>query len=104
MQPCSRFLQASRGHRLLYGLASLVSALSVGGCGLYGDFDRVRPSLATDEANARIEREELIRSGGKASKFSLTDEERQLGDLARALSSPPNDHNSCVPAFPCYRL
>jgi hypothetical protein len=104
MQPRSRFLQASRGHRLLYGLASLVSALSVGGCGLYGDFDRVRPSLATDEANARIEREELIRSGGKPSNFPLTDEERQLRDLARAIIPPPNDRNRWDTVFRDYVL
>jgi hypothetical protein len=97
-------LQASRGHRLLGGLASLVAALSVGGCGLYGDFDRVRPSLATDEANARIEREELIRSGRTPSNFPLTDEERQLRDLARAIIAPPNDPNRWDTVFRDYVL
>jgi hypothetical protein len=93
MRPRSRLLQASRGYRLLCGSASLSLALLVGGCGLYGDFDRVQPSLATDEANARIEREELIRNGGKPSNFPLTDEERQLRDLARAIIAPPNNRN-----------
>jgi hypothetical protein len=85
-------------------MASLIAALSVGGCGLYGDFDRVRPSLATDEANARIEREELIRDGGKPSNFSLTDEERQLRDLGRAIIPPPNDRNRWDTVFRDYVL
>src|SRR6266705_2665415 len=104
MRPRSRFLQHSRGHRLLCGMASLVAALSMGGCGLYGDFDRIRPSLATDEANARIEHEELIRNGGKPSNFLLTDEERQLRDLARAIIPPPNDRNRWDTVFRDYVL
>ncbi len=79
-------------------------ALHVGGCGLYGDFDRVRPSLATDEANARIDREELICDGGKPSNFSLTDEERQLRDLARAIIPPPNNPNRWDTVFRDYVL
>ena len=104
MRPRSRFLQASRGHHLWCGIASLIAALSVGGCGLYGDFDRVRPSLATDEANARIEREELIRGGKTPSNFPLTDEERQLRDLARAIIPPPNDRNRWDTVFRDYVL
>jgi hypothetical protein len=97
-------LQASRGYRLLCGMASLIAALSLAGCGLYGDFDRVRPSLATDEANARIDREELIRNGGKPSNFLLTDEERQLRDLARAIIPPPYDRNRWHTVFRDYVL
>jgi len=104
MHPRSRFLQASRGRRLLCGIAGLLAALSVGGCGLYGDFDRVRPSLATDEANARIDREELIRSGRMPSHFPLTDEERQLRDLARAIIPPPNNRNRWDTVFRDYVL
>src|SRR5262249_56193751 len=104
MHPRSRFLQASRGRRLLCGIASLIAALSMGGCGLYGDFDRVRPSLATDEANARIDREELIRRGEKPSDFPLTDEERQLRDLARAIIPPPNNPNPSDTLFRHYLL
>jgi len=104
MRPRSRLLEASRGYRLLCGIASLSLALLVGGCGLYGDFDRVRPSLATDEANARIDREELIRNGGKPSNFSLTDEERQLRDLARAIIPPPNNPNRWDTVFRDYVL
>jgi hypothetical protein len=102
MRPRSRLLEASRGYRLLCGMVSL--ALLVGGCGLHGDFDRVRPSLATDEANARIDREELIRSAGKPSNFPLTDEERQLRDFARAIIPPPNNRNRWDAVFRDYVL
>src|SRR5215510_950488 len=109
MRPRSRSLEASRGQRLLRGMASLslvllVLALPMGGCGLYGDFDRVRPSLATDEANARIDREELIRNGKKPSDFPLTDEERQLRDLARAIIPPPNNPDRWDTVFRDYVL
>src|SRR5215813_1381595 len=104
MHPRSRFLQASRGRRLLCGIASLIAALSMAGCGLYGDFDRVRPSLATDEANSRIDREEMIRNGGNPSNFPLTDEERQLRDLARAIIPPPNNPNRWDTVFRDYVL
>jgi len=85
-------------------MASLSLALLLGGCGLYGDFDRVRPSLATDEANARIDREELIRNGGKPSNSPLTDEERQLRDLARAIIPPPNNPDRWDTVFRDYVL
>src|SRR5262245_56214937 len=93
MRPRWRFLEAPRGRRLLCGIASFGLTLLVSGCGLYGDFERVRPSLATDESHARIDREELIRNGKKPSDFPLTDEERQLRDLARAIMPPPNNPN-----------
>src|SRR5215813_4560326 len=97
MRPRSRLPKASRGRRLLRDCASIVVivmvAVLVSGCGLYGDFDRVRPSLATDEANARIARDELVRSGKKPSDFPLTDDERQLRDLGRAIIPPPNERN-----------
>src|SRR5262245_55365921 len=104
MHPRSRFLKASRGRRLLCGIASLAAVLYVGGCGLYGDFDRGRPALATDGANARIDREELIRSGKKPSDFPLTDEERRLRDLARAIIPPPNNPNRWDTVFRDYVL
>jgi hypothetical protein len=79
-------------------------ALPVGGCGLYGDFDRVRPSLATDEAHARIERDAIFGGGGKPSDFLLTDEERQLRDLGRQIIPPPYDRNRWESVFQAYVL
>ena len=108
MHPRSRLPKASRGRRLLRGCASIVvivmAAVLLSGCGLYGDFDRVRPSLATDEANARIARDEVVRSGRKPSDFPLTDDERQLRDLGRAIIPPPNERNRWDTVFREYVL
>jgi hypothetical protein len=79
--------------------AMVMAAVLVSGCGLYGDFDRVRPSLATDEANARIARDAVARSGRKPSDFPLTDDERQLRDLGRAIIPSPNERNRWDTAF-----
>jgi hypothetical protein len=108
MRPRSRLPEASRGRRLLGGgagvIASVVAAVLVSGCSLYGDFDRVRPSLATDEANARIAHEAVVRSGAKPSDFPLTDDERQLRDLGRAIIPSPNERNRWGTVFREYVL
>src|SRR4029450_8594263 len=108
MRPRPRLPEASRGQRLLRDFAAISAAIMaatlVSGCGLYGDFDRVRPSLATDEANARIARDEIVRSGRKPSDFPLTDDERQLRDLGRAIIPPPNDRNRWDTVFREYVL
>src|SRR5262249_61406389 len=95
MRPRSRLLKASRGWPLLPGGASMsvmvMATVLVSGCGLSGDFDRVRPSLATDEANARIARDAVARSGRKPSDFPLTDDARRLRDLGRAIIPQPQD-------------
>jgi hypothetical protein len=108
MHPRPRLPEASRGQRLLHDCASvfagIITVALVSGCGLYGDFDRVRPSLATDEANARIARDEVVRSGKKPSDFPLTDDERQLRELGRAIIPPPNERNRWDTAFREYVL
>src|SRR5262252_3646043 len=108
MRPRSRLPEASRGWRLLRECACIpvmvVAAVLVSGCGLYGDFDRVRPSLATDEANARIARDAVVRTGRKPSDFELTDDERQLRDLGRAIIPSPNERNRWDTAFREYVL
>lgn len=104
MRPRSRLPEASRGRRLLCAATGLAAALSAAGCGLVGDFDRVRPSLATEEANARLAREAVARSGQKPSEFPLTDDERQLRDLGRAIIAPPYDRNRWETVFREYVL
>jgi len=64
----------------------------------------VRPSLATDEANARIARDEIVRSGRKPSDFPLTDDERQLRDLGRAIIPSPHERNRWATVFREYVL
>jgi hypothetical protein len=65
------------------------------GCGVKGDFGRVRPSLASDDIHAWLGPAALRRGGGRiyASKDQLTDDERLLRDLAYPLIDPPYDRN-----------
>jgi hypothetical protein len=108
MRPRPSLPEASRGRRLPHDCASIfagiITVALVSGCGLYGDFDRVRPSLATDEANARIARDEVVRTGRKPSDFPLTDDERQLRDLGRAIIPPPHERNRWDTVFREYVL
>jgi len=61
------------------------------GCGLNGDFDRMRPSLVSDDTHAWLGPAAL--RGSSPSKHQLTDEERRLRDLAYPLIEPPYDRN-----------
>jgi len=62
------------------------------GCGTYGDFGRVRPSLVNDDTHAWMG---PAAARGPATnlawKHQLTDEERTLRDLAYPLIEPPYD-------------
>src|SRR4029450_9434960 len=93
MRPRPRLPEASRGQRLLRDFAAISAAIMaatlVSRCRLYGDFDRVRLSLATDEANARIARDEIVRSGRKPSDFPLTGDERQFLSPGRGMWARP---------------
>ena len=64
------------------------------GCGTYGDFGRVRPSLVNDDVHA-WEGPAAARGPGSEVpwKHQLTDEERMLRDLAYPLIEPPYDRN-----------
>lgn len=65
------------------------------GCGTYGDFDRLRPSLVYDDIHAWMG---PAAAPGPATKIvwrhQLTDEERTLRDLAYPLIEPPYDRNT----------
>jgi len=82
----------------------LAGAALLAGCALNGDFDRVRPSLVTDDMHAWVGREAVQRGGAHASEFPLTDEERRLRDLAFALIQPPYDRNRWYSVFMDYGL
>jgi hypothetical protein len=62
------------------------------GCGTYGDFGRVRPSLVNDDIHAWIG---PAAAPGPATNLAwrhqLTDEERMLRDLAYPLIEPAYD-------------
>ena len=73
-----------------------VAALGfLSGCGTYGDFDRLRPSLVYDDIHAWMG---PVAAPGPATRIvwrhQLTDEERTLRDLAYPLIEPPYDRNT----------
>ena len=75
--------------RVLAAALATASALTGGGCALNGDFDRVRPSLVHPNIHAWLGRQAARDRGQPASKYELTDDERQLRDLAFPLIDPP---------------
>jgi len=71
---------------------TIAIALFLAGCA-NGDFDRVRPSLVTDNIHAWVGREAARDAGEPVSAYPLTDNERRLRDLAYPLIEPPYDRN-----------
>jgi hypothetical protein len=65
----------------------------VAGCGINGDFGRMRPSLVHEDTHAWIGPAAAGGKAGTAKKHQLTDEERRLRDLAYPLIEPPYDRN-----------
>jgi hypothetical protein len=65
------------------------------GCGTYGDFGRLRPTLVNDDIHAWMG---PAAAPGPANNLTwrhqLTDEERMLRDLAYPLIEPPYDRNT----------
>jgi hypothetical protein len=56
-----------------------------------GDFGRLKPQLVDDDIHAWVGREAAEDSGVRPSKYPLTDDERQMRDLAYPLIEPPYD-------------
>jgi hypothetical protein len=72
-------------------VAAGVSLLLLGGC-LNGDFGRVRPSLVSDDTHNWVGRQAAHDYAGRQpSNLPLTDDERQLRDLAFPLIEAPFD-------------
>lgn len=70
--------------------AAVPFALLLGACGTTnGDFGRVQPYLVTDGIHDWVG--PYASGAKKASKFDLTDDERELRDLAYPLIEPPYD-------------
>jgi hypothetical protein len=77
-------MQAPIRRRLFLALGALVL---LGGCGTSnGDFGEVQPRLVRDDIHDWIG---PYASTGSISKFDLTDDERQMRDLAYPLVEPP---------------
>jgi hypothetical protein len=54
-----------------------------------GDFGRIRPSLVSDDMHSWIGKEAVGSIGVPPSRYGLTDDERELRDLAYPLIEPP---------------
>jgi hypothetical protein len=80
--------RAGRG-RAATLLASLVTALALGGCAS-GDFGRTRADMRSDDMHRWVGEEATASIGIAPSNFQLTDDERQLRDYAYPLIEPPH--------------
>jgi hypothetical protein len=77
------------GRRSSATLVLLLAACALGGCS-GGDFGRTRQDFLNDDMHRWIGGEVTGSLGLKASQFQLTDNERQLRDLAYPLIEPPH--------------
>lgn len=79
----------SRARATAVPLLCLAAALGLGACS-GGDFGRARPDVRSDDMHRWIGVEATGSVGLPASQFQLTDNERQLRDLAYPLIEPPH--------------
>jgi hypothetical protein len=79
-----------RSRRRLTAAIFILALGSLGGCA-EGDFGRIRSSLVTDGIHDWIGAEAVGSIGIAPSHFGLTDDERELRDLAYPLIEPPFD-------------
>ena len=76
-------------HVLVLAGAALLAGCASGGSG--GDFGEVRADLVTDSIHDWVGREAAVEHHTAPSTFQLTDDERELRDLAYPLIEPPYD-------------
>jgi nitrate reductase assembly molybdenum cofactor insertion protein NarJ len=81
-----------RLERVAFALASFTLTTLVAGCGLNGDFNRMRSSLVRDDTHAWLG-PAATRPSNSTWKHQLTDEERRLRDLAYPLIEPPHERH-----------
>jgi hypothetical protein len=78
----------SSGVRQSFPVLALLLTAALGGCS-GGDFGRTRQDMRSDDMHRWLGAEATGSVGLKASQFQLTDNERQLRDLAYPLIEPP---------------
>src|SRR6202163_3634679 len=83
-------------------LALLLISVPLGGCS-GGDFGRTRQDFRNDDMHRWIGGEATASVGLRASQFQLTDNERQLRDLAYPLIEPPRSRPAWKSVFGDYK-
>ena len=88
-ETCFPIRTSRPGRRLLPALVLFSIGTALGGCS-GGDFGRTRQDFLNDDMHRWIGGEVTSSVGLRASQFQLTDNERQLRDLAYPLIEPPH--------------
>jgi hypothetical protein len=83
-------------------LTLLLTSVTLGGCS-GGDFGRTREDFRSDDMHRWIGSEATASIGLPASQFQLTDNERQLRDLAYPLIEPPHSRPAWKSVFGDYK-
>jgi hypothetical protein len=88
--------------RSVASVLPLLLAAMLGGCS-GGDFGRTRQDFLNDDMHRWVGREATGSVGLRASQFQLTDNERQLRDLAYPLIEPPHSRPAWKSVFGDYQ-
>jgi hypothetical protein len=83
-------------------LMLLLTSVALGGCS-GGDFGRTRQDFLNDDMHRWIAGEATASVGLRASQFQLTDNERELRDLAYPLIEPPHSRPAWKSVFGDYK-
>jgi hypothetical protein len=87
----SRIWRKILGRKPLLALAALAL---LAGCGMQGDFGELNRTLVRDDIHDWVGRDDVAGKAISPSSFQLTDDERQLRDLAFPLIEPPYDRQN----------
>ena len=75
-------------------LLALAGLALLAGCGMQGDFGEMNRTLVRDDIHDWVGRDDVAGKAISPSSFQLTDDERQLRDLAFPLIEPPYDRQN----------
>jgi len=74
-----------------WSMLAVVSLLLLAGCATSGDFGEIKPSLVRDNIHDWVGLDAIAGKQTTPSHYELTDDERQMRDLAYPLIEPPYD-------------
>jgi hypothetical protein len=95
-------IRTQRQRRFVPVLTLLLIGAALGGCS-GGDFGRTRQDFLNDDMHRWLGGEATKSVGLRASQFQLTDNERQLRDLAYPLIEPPRSRPAWKSVFGDYK-